>query len=96
MVTSVCLIAILLFLFIRIQRRAEARSRPATFFPIRRSGATTRERIAEAGLSGAFNEALRARDIKALVALLQLVDLPYPQSLTVAETIVADPDKYQC
>jgi hypothetical protein len=56
-------------------------------------GMTTNERLGNAGLLTEFGSAARARDRKRMIELLLLVDLA-DQADKIADTILADPERY--
>jgi hypothetical protein len=89
-------IALLFFLLIMVQRRA-ARTRRSSPFQGRESkyaGMNTNERLVAAGLFRRFQAAARSRDFDALVAVLQMVEIPHGDACGIAQRIVADPAKF--
>lgn len=93
LLTLGCIIAILLFVVVHLQRRAERP--PPSVFGTSYSGMTTKERLYAAGMIDDFNVAREAHDVDAMVAILQQIDLAYPESLAIAEAIAKDPAKYK-
>lgn len=60
----------------------------------RYAGMTTNERLLSAGRLEAFDEAARRRDADTLVTILLGVEVPRDQSIAIAETVVADPERF--
>ena len=94
MLQLACIIAILLLVFVRIQRRVNAKPHSEVRVRPKYSGMTTKERLRAGGLVEEFSAATDASDLDTMIAILQQLDLPYAESRMIAETIIERPNEY--